>query len=149
MPTIDPSITSVLRPVAERDATAVLALGRSIFDWPTERVLWNRGMVEWYCRETAAVSFVAEDAGTLAGFVLCFMEGSNGYLGWIAVAPAVRHRGLGTSLLWAACEALRRQGAVDVASDVRCGAEAEFFAQTGFKDTGLRKAILTKRLTTG
>ena len=138
----------VLRPIATSDADSVLELGRTAFDWATEHVLWNKGLVQWYCEKTQAVSFVAKTDERLVGFVLAFMEGQNGYLGWIAVAPDARRRGIGRSLLWAACEALKRQGAQDVSSDVRSGAETEFFEEVGFEDTGLRKAILTRRLAT-
>lgn len=79
--------------------------------------------------------FVADDAGRLAGTVMAGYDGHRGWIYSLAVAPALRNRGLGRALLRHAEAALRERGCVKINLQIADGNEAVigFYEKLGYK----------------
>ena len=75
--------------------------------------------------------FLAEDAECIIGTVMAGYDGHRGWLYTVAVSPEYRRRGIGTSLVRHAVEALRAAGCIKVNLQIR----AENSAVRGFYDS--------------
>ena len=80
-----------------------------------------------YLERNPGLSQVAEENGALVGAVLCGHDGRRGFIYHLAVAPALRGRGVGKLLLEACLGGLRAAGIpraiILVASDNSLGRE--------------------------
>ena len=79
-----------IRKFLSKDSDQVLAISRASFAEP-----WPQDEFEKY----PDGSFVAEDEGKIAGFVIGKIAGRQGILKLIAVNPAYRGKGVGKSLM--------------------------------------------------
>ena len=79
--------------------------------------------------------FVAEIDGRLTGTVMAGYDGHRGWIYSLAVAPAVRKRGIGRALLQHAEAALLARGCVKINLQISNGNEAVigFYEKTGYK----------------
>jgi ribosomal protein S18 acetylase RimI-like enzyme len=68
-----------------------------------------------YLSRNPETCFVAESENEITGVILSGHDGRRGYIHHTAVNEAVRKQGIGTALLNAALEALKRQGVNKVA----------------------------------
>lgn len=68
-----------------------------------------------YLNRNPETCFVAESENEIIGVILSGHDGRRGYINHTAVNEAVRKQGVGTALLNAALEALKRQGINKVA----------------------------------
>jgi RimJ/RimL family protein N-acetyltransferase len=96
----------------------------SIADYDEVFALWqateNIGLHADWCDSRAGIArylarnpgtcFVARAEGKLVGAVLCGHEGRRGYMNHLAVGPAWRRRGLGTTLVRRCTDALKAAG---------------------------------------
>lgn len=63
-----------------------------------------------YLNRNPETCFVAESENEIIGVILCGHDGRRGFIHHTAVSEAVRKQGIGTALLNAAIEALKKQG---------------------------------------
>lgn len=125
-----------IRAMAERDVDAVMQIQAAC----PEIAQWTqRGYLQAVQGEMAG--WVAEESGSMAGFlvtrkVLDEMEILN-----LAVAPEVRRRGVATLLLDAALTLGRRLGAAKAYLEVRASnlTALHFYERRGFSATGRRR----------
>ena len=136
---------TVCRNLSFTDIPHIFRLGTLCFDWPSESVLWTETTVQWYYENAQQVSFVAEHAGSVVGFALSFVRDNMGYLGWCAVDPQWRRRGIGTELCRKAVPALQSHGARSVAVIAReDGRMDRLLKELGFRSDGFRKVEMLR-----
>ncbi len=105
-----------IRNLSVDDIDPVFELGRSIFDWPTERVLWNEQIVRWY----------------------------YGRVEWVAVDSMFQNQGVATGLLRRSLLVFRLNKITDISTLARDDGKANiFFMQNGFQSNGLRKTEMS------
>ena len=77
---------------------------------------------------------VAVDHGGVVGTVMAGYDGHRGWINYLAVDPPLRRRGIGTALMAAAEEALRRAGCPKINLQVRASNAAviAFYERMGF-----------------
>jgi len=122
------------------DVSSVYKLGQSIFDWPTERILWSSSIVRWYFEQSRAVCFVAEKENSIIGFILCFVVQNTGRIEWIAVNEAFQHIGVATELLRRVLSIFKMNNILNISTLTREDGKAnKFFIQNEFQNRGLRK----------
>lgn len=63
-----------------------------------------------YLGRNPGTCFVAEKDGAIVGVILCGHDGRKGFIYHLAVDVQERNRGIGTALVDAAVEALRKEG---------------------------------------
>ena len=109
MPEDDHTPAVIIRPMVMSDFAAVRRL------WETcEGVGLNDAdrpeALRRYLARNPGMSFVARQADSVAGAVLCGHDGRRGYLNHLAVHPRLRRRGLARQLVDHCLEALERDG---------------------------------------
>ena len=106
----------MLRPASVSDAANVRVLMQSVpgfcQDW------WSDKTIASAIRSAEGLTFVWEDASQLLAFICAHDLGFRAYLSELVVAPSVQHKGIGTRLLQAVEDALRRRGQRILISDV-------------------------------
>lgn len=70
----------------------------------------SREGVERFLKRNPDTCFVAKDAGGIVGTILCGHDGRRGHLYHAAVSPRMRGRQIGTALVKAALDGLKREG---------------------------------------
>jgi ribosomal-protein-alanine N-acetyltransferase len=130
------AVTTLLRPMAGRDLTAVAALERRAFDDPwsehalaEELVLSDRRYVVAHDRHDAVV-----------GYGGLMVVGEDAHIMTMAVDPHHRRRGLGTRLLLWLVDAAVGAGALHLTLEVRVsnGAAQTLYRRFGFEPVGVR-----------
>jgi ribosomal protein S18 acetylase RimI-like enzyme len=127
-------IMANIREMTAGDLDRVITLlrqttGVAVRDADSEEAL-NR-----YLSRNPGFSFVAEDAGELAGFVMSGHDGRRGYLHHLILAPAHRNKGLATRLVDACLDRLETEGILKSHIDVFTsnGAAMEFWQKIGWQ----------------
>lgn len=123
-----------VRSYAAHDRADVIALWREVFaDDPP----WNEPsqVIDAKTRVQPELFLVAQADGGLVGTVLAGFDGVRGWVHHLAVAPAVRRRGVGTALMRRAEEALLALGCPKLNLQVRERNEGvvAFYAALGFR----------------
>lgn len=70
----------------------------------------SRQGIEKYLQRNPETCFVAEKDNKIIGVILCGNDGRRGYIHHTAVSVSERKRGVGTALVDAALNALKREG---------------------------------------
>lgn len=96
----------------------------------------SREGIEKYLKRNPETNFVAEDRGSLVGVILSGHDGRRGYIYHMAVTSLARRQGLGTALLDAATEALKKEGIEKTALVVFTtnGTGNSFWENAGFRE---------------
>jgi ribosomal protein S18 acetylase RimI-like enzyme len=68
--------------------------------------------IERYLLRNPGLSFVAEEEGTIVGSLMAGHDGRRGYIQHLAVAPALRNRGVASRLVEHCLAALKAEGIV-------------------------------------
>ena len=150
----DSAPTSLVRRFDARDATAVANITK---DSP-DAAQWSQESYAKLCKQDGLV-WVAEAAGTVAGFLAARIASTEAEILNLAVAPAHRRARIATILLHKAFGEFRRLHATQVFVEVResnAGA-LRFYENHGFVRTGRRPSyyqnpveaavLLTRKLT--
>lgn len=122
------------------DVDEVLAIERASFPNP-----WSRVMFENELRNPVSFAYTlnAEQGGRtrVAGYVVFWVVQGEAHILDIAVAPEVRKRGLGETLLDSTLDIMRSNGVVDVFLEVRkSNAPARaLYGKFGFREAFERK----------
>jgi ribosomal-protein-alanine N-acetyltransferase len=107
-----------LRPYNSEDVEALYQLDQECYP---PGIAYSRREMKWYLRLPGADCLVAEQDGTLAGFIVTEREDDLGHIITLDVAEAQRRRGVGTALLTAAearmMEAGVRRVSLETATD--------------------------------
>lgn len=120
----------------EHDAAIAALHGACFADiWPEDMISRRRDCF-----------LVAEEAGTLAGYVMLTAVLDEGSIDSIAVAEAFRRRGVGDALTAAAIRRGRERGLSFITLEVRAGNEAALalYEKHGFTEAGRRKNYYEK-----
>ena len=78
----------------------------------------SRDGIELFLKRNPESCFVALDGETLAGVILCGHDGRRGYIYHTVVHPEYRKQGIGTALIDAAVDALRKDDITRVCLNV-------------------------------
>lgn len=70
----------------------------------------SREGIAKYLERNPETCFVAEEAGNIAGVIIAGNDGRRGYIYHTAVSPDYRRRGIGSELVDAALDALKKLG---------------------------------------
>ncbi len=102
-----------------------LAFAQEAYGWAEFTRLY------WWGRDTF---LVAQEENRLGGYIAGVMDGDEGYIASLAVAPASRRQGIGRALLEATKRKFIAKGAVSMALHVRVGNEPAIalYRQFGF-----------------
>lgn len=133
-----------IRSCKKEDLEEVYAIERGSFPTP-----WSRFLFENLLLRSSGDFLVAVDGETVVGYAIAIVErnfefwgfrfGERGHLLNIAVEKGKRRRGIGTSLLRAIIDRLRKKDIADVWLEVRArnvGAR-KFYQDLGFQESGL------------
>jgi [ribosomal protein S18]-alanine N-acetyltransferase len=130
---------AIVRPMTAADLDVVIGLDTGTPEAPH----WPRTTYEGFLSGDALGKqiFVAEDFGTVIGFIAGHIVAGICELQSIAVCAAVRRAGIGRALLARLAEWARSQGASRVELEVRAGNHTaiSFYAAAGFATDGLRR----------
>jgi ribosomal-protein-alanine N-acetyltransferase len=122
-------------------APALAALHRSAFEEP-----WSADDIAVLLRSPGVFAASASLSGEVAGFILCRIAADEAEVLTLAVAPAMRRRGVAGALLERAMAAALAAGAgaafLEVAAD-NPGAEALYRAH-GFREVGRRPGYFSR-----
>jgi ribosomal protein S18 acetylase RimI-like enzyme len=126
--------TCMVRPFKPSDRDALVRLWSSVFpDDPPRND--PDVMIDNKMTVRPELLLVAEDEGRLVGAAIAGFDGTRGWLYHVAVDPAHRLRGVGTSLVETAVEGLRALGCPKVNLQVRIGNRGvvDFYRALGFE----------------
>jgi ribosomal-protein-alanine N-acetyltransferase len=118
----------VIRLATERDLDAIYAIESLCFTDP-----YPHAFLQALHNLNPNTFFVAERAGALVGYVIATEDRGHGHILAIAVHPSERRQGIGTRLITASLQALRRCGAATVRLEVR---RSNLAAQRFYEDHG-------------
>ena len=126
-----------IRPALPSDLPSIAALEESCFSLPRRAGELSRSLMNF---------LVAEDEGRFAGYADCACVIDEGYIGNIAVAPALRRRGIGESLLRALLEWGEARKLAFLTLEVRAqNAPARaLYEKLGFETVAVRKNLYEK-----
>jgi [ribosomal protein S18]-alanine N-acetyltransferase len=131
---------AIVRPMTAADLDAVMQLDTGTPEAPH----WARAVYEGFLSGETPLQqiFVAEDSGTIIGFVAGHIVAGICELQSIAVSVAVRRSGTGRLLLASLIEWMSGQGASRVELEVRVGNHTaiSFYTAAGFTVDGPRRA---------
>ncbi|GAA2139026.1 hypothetical protein GCM10009844_07500 [Nocardioides koreensis] len=93
-----------IRPFERRDAAEIARLSTTV-QWPS---LTDPAVVERVCTAPGAVAYVAEEDGRVVGWAQALGDGVlQSHLGFVAVHPGARRRGIARLLVVATFQATR------------------------------------------
>jgi len=130
------AIPVALRPLAEADIPAIVAIEQRVFSdpWTPEFFRSELGLPMVHAR-------VVELDGRLAGYLVAWLERDGGHLGNLAVIPEARRHGLARRLLEDLLERARTLGVESITLEVRVSnfAAQALYRAYGFRLAGLRR----------
>jgi ribosomal-protein-alanine N-acetyltransferase len=119
------------------DLAAVIAMERELFDdaWSPE-LFWDE-----LAQGPTRTYVVAEEDGEVVGYAGLAAMPDEGYVQTLAVAPAVRRRGLGATLLTHLMDDSKRRGLPRMGLEVRIDNEPaiRLYERFGFEAIAVRK----------
>ena len=111
-----------IRPFEEEDADQIARLS-SIVEWSS---LTDPDVVRRMCTAPGSFAYVAEEGGSLVGWAQALGDGVlQSHLGFVAVHPDFRRRGIGRLLVVATFQATRTKR-MDLITDVAQGFYSDF-----------------------
>ena len=131
----------LLRAMSSDDLPQVLELERATFS-----MAWTEATFRGLLRRRDVSALVAEAAGRIAGYAVCWFVREQGELANIAVAPERRGQGLGARLLVESLARMEEKGVRQVYLEVRESNRAaqRFYDGFGFRQVGRRRNYYVK-----
>lgn len=130
-----------IREMKPEDAAAVEVVERACFSVPWSREsFWREAANEQTCY------LLAEDAaGGVIGYAGCWLSFGEGQITNVAVAPEARGQQVGTALLAALIEAVKKRGVTAMTLEVRPSnaAALALYGKFGFEPAGRRPRYYT------
>jgi len=125
-----------LRPAARGDLDRISQIEHACFADP-----WSRRSFEALLEDGRVFFRVAHDMSSVLGYVVAWFVGGEGEIANLAVAPDIRRRHVGASLLDAAVGAAGEHRAAALYLEVREGntAARALYASRGFQEVGRRR----------
>jgi ribosomal protein S18 acetylase RimI-like enzyme len=126
----------ILRPYKTSDFDAMHALDQECY---APGISYSKRMLRWFLKIPGAICIVAEESGSLVGFILCVVDFPQGHIITIDVAENSRRAGLGTKLLKAAEEAMSVKGArsIDLETATDNATAIAFWHRHGYRTLGV------------
>lgn len=127
-----------IRKMVKEDYDKVYALWLSCSGMGLNNLDDSREGIERYLNRNPDTCFVAEDGDRLVGVILAGNDGRRGFIHHTAVSPDCRRRGIASSLVKSALEALKNCGINKVALVVfeKNSVGNEFWENEGFTSRG-------------
>jgi ribosomal-protein-alanine N-acetyltransferase len=127
---------TTIRPMAGADLPDVMAIERSTFSTP-----WTEGIFRDELAEPSRTYLVAEEAGSLVGYVGIMSVGEDTHITTVAVASDAAGRGIGTRLVLAGIEAGLIAGGRSLTLEVRSSNRRaqDLYRRFGMGPVGVRK----------
>jgi ribosomal-protein-alanine N-acetyltransferase len=126
-----------IRPLAPSDLDRVCQIEDAVFSMP-----WSRESFEGETEEDGiAFSWVAEQGGRLAGYLVAWLVEDELHIGNIAVDPELRRRGVGRALLSYCLARAAERGVARATLEVRESNDAAIalYEESGFLPVAMRK----------
>ena len=128
---------------ADADIDAVVALEAESFTNP-----WSRETLVWELAnsDVTRAYVLRDDAGTIAGFCVCWVIFDELHINTLAIAAGARRRGLATALLRHVIEDAVASGAVKATLEVRASnaAALALYQRLGFSVSARRPGYYAK-----
>ena len=111
-------------------------------------IAYSRREMKWYLRLPGADCLVAEQDGTLAGFIVSEREADLGHIITLDVAESQRRRGVGTALLAAAEARLMQAGVRRVSLETATdnAPAVAFWKKHGYRTVAVLKNYYMEKL---
>ena len=133
----------LIRRMVESDLDAVERLAAAS---SPDATIWTRSQhLEVLAKHDLYETLVAEEAGSVAGFLYFHVMGEEAELDNLAVDPLWRRRGIGAQLLESAWQRARERGALAIFLEVRRSntTALRLYARMGFLQLGTRASYYT------
>ena len=108
----------MIRTMTIDDYAAVLDLWMKTPNMGLRTLDDSREGIEHFLKRNPETCFVALEGETITGVILCGHDGRRGYIYHTVVHPNYRKQGIGTALIDAAVDALRKEGITRVCLNV-------------------------------
>jgi ribosomal protein S18 acetylase RimI-like enzyme len=125
----------VLRPCTRADLPVLYEIDRSCY---APEVAYSRGTLKAFLEQEGVRCLMAFVEGRPAGFVMAFWQGEEGHLITLDVLARYRRKGIGSTLLLAIEEQMRRAGVswVELETSVANATAIAFWTHHGYRITG-------------
>lgn len=138
-----------IKKMTEEDYSEVYSLWMSCSGMGLNNLDDSREGIGRFLKRNPDTCFTAEEEGNLVGVILAGNDGRRGYIYHTAVSPVHRNRGIGSKLVDAVLEALKKEGIHKVALVVfeKNGDGNAFWEKMGFtvrEDLVYRNRTLTE-----
>ena len=126
----------VIRPYAQEEFATLHAIDAECY---APEIAYSRRTMRAFLRLPGAECLVAEEGGTIVGFILTDRYRAAGHIITLDVAPAARRRGVGTALVEAAHASLARAGVreVELETSTANTAAVAFWKRHGYRECGV------------
>jgi len=104
-----------IRPMTSGDYDSVYALWLSCSGMGLNSIDDSREGIAKFLRRNSCTCFAAEEGNAITGVIMAGHDGRRGYIYHTAVHPGFRGKGVGTLLVDAALDALKKEGITKVA----------------------------------
>jgi ribosomal-protein-alanine N-acetyltransferase len=135
------SVRKQIEPATENDVAEIVEIERACFSDP-----WSSSAFTSALREAVVYFRVIRAEGRVAGYVVAWFVADEGEITNLAVAPAMRRRGLAAALLDETLHEAERRGVANVYLEVRDSNEGAraLYASRGFDEVGRRRKYYRK-----
>ena len=120
------------------DCVRVAELEKAIFSQP-----WSEQGFREALNMEQNIFLVAEEEGTICGYIGMYQSLDEGEITNVAVAPEKRNAGVGRMLMQAAMEQAKRQGITRIVLEVRVSnaSAIRLYEKCGFVNCGIRRGF--------
>jgi ribosomal protein S18 acetylase RimI-like enzyme len=135
----------LLRPYTPADFDTLLSLDQACYP---AGIAYSKRILLWFLNQPGAYCVVAEEDGTIAGFVLVEHEAEQAHLITIDVLEAARRRGIGTMLLDTIEHTLAARGAraIELETATDNHAAVAFWKKHGYRTMSVLKRYYLNRI---